>query len=134
MEELVKRLSIPIPTWILRRRIRIRCQIHKNTNKSRIYIDALDPDIPYTIFKSIQLITNGQIEQQFNEEPFIIELSNENLHSISIISMSNILQKKNNFIFSTIHLHVNGKEQLMRTSFHCFLIIFFPVKTTDLKD
>jgi len=62
MEELVKRLSIPIPTWILRRRIRIRCQIHKNTNKSRIYIDALDPDIPYTIFKSIQLITNGQIE------------------------------------------------------------------------
>ena len=88
MEELVKRLSIPIPTWILRRRIRIRCQIHKNTNKSRIYIDALDPDIPYTIFKSIQLITNGQIEQQFNEEPFIIELSNENLHLVIIINRS----------------------------------------------
>lgn len=87
MEGLMNRLNISIPPWILRRRVRVSCRNHKKTDKSRIVIESLDPDnvsIPYTFFQSIEVTIGDGTKQELDDEPFFIEISNENDHPILI--------------------------------------------------
>jgi hypothetical protein len=87
MQGLMARLNIPIPKWILRRRVRITSQYDHNTNKSTITIEGRDPDnvyIPFTLLKSIQLIIGDRAKQEFHQEPFIFEISNKNVHPIMV--------------------------------------------------
>ncbi|CAF1434199.1 unnamed protein product [Adineta steineri] len=87
MKGLMERLNIPIPPWILRRRVRIICQNDPDMNKSKINIEGRDPDnaeIPFTLFKSIQMTIGDRKIQELNYEPFSIEISNKNIHSICI--------------------------------------------------
>jgi hypothetical protein len=87
MQGLMTRLNIPITKWILRRRVRITSQSDHNTNKSTITIEGRDPhnvNIPFTLFKSIEVNIGDRAKQEFHEEPFTFELSNKNVHSIII--------------------------------------------------
>ncbi len=87
MQRLMARLNIPIPKWILRRRVRITSQSDHNTNKFTINIEGRDPDnvnIPFTLFKSIQLIIGDRAKQELHQEPFTFEISNKNIHPIMI--------------------------------------------------
>ncbi len=87
MEGLMNRLNIPIPPWILRRRVRVTCRNYTKTDKLRIVIEGRDPDnanIPYTLFKSIEVTIGDGAKQKLDNEPFFIEISNKNDHPILI--------------------------------------------------
>lgn len=87
MQGLMERLNISIPSWILRRRVRITCQNDKDNNKSTITIEGRDPDninIPFTLFESIQVTIGDRTKEKLNQEPFLFEISNKNLHPINI--------------------------------------------------
>jgi len=87
MQNLMKRLNIPIPPWILRRRVRVKCQNDSDKNKSTITIEGRDPDnanVPFTLFKSIQVTIGDRATEEFNDEPFAIEISNKNIHPIIV--------------------------------------------------
>jgi hypothetical protein len=133
MEGLMKRLDIPIPTWILRRRVRITCQCDNDTNKSTITIEGRDPDninIPFTLFQSIQVTIGDRAKKELMRNhlllksltkmfiqslfDFISLVITMKYHSIFIILMSKIFLKKINSIYSTIHLQVNGEKLSMK--------------------
>ena len=123
VQGLMNRLNLQIPTWILRRRIRIRCHIHKNANKSRIYIDGLDPDntnITYSIFKSIQLFIDNQIKQQLDDQPFLFEISNEQLHPILIRLHFFGHYDEPHFDLNYINVKRFGKEELFYLFYNPF--------------
>jgi mono-ADP-ribosyltransferase sirtuin 6 len=84
MQGVMERLGIPIPPWIVRRRVRITRENSVNNNNYEILIEGRDPDntnIPFTLFKSID-INNG--EKQINKEPFLFEISKNNSDQINI--------------------------------------------------
>jgi len=87
MQGLMERLNLPIPTWILRRRVRLTCQYDQKTNKSKITIEGRNPDndnIPFTLFQSIEIKIGDRNKKEFNEEPFSFEISNKNIQPITI--------------------------------------------------
>jgi hypothetical protein len=87
MQDLMKRLNIPIPPWILRRRVRVTWQHDDDQHKSTITIEGRDPDnanIPFTLFESIQMIIDDRPKKEFNGEPFVIEISNKNVQLITV--------------------------------------------------
>ncbi|CAF3651635.1 unnamed protein product [Rotaria sp. Silwood1] len=69
MKGIMERLNIPIPTWIVRRRIHVTSQPSSNKqNQYRILIEGRDPDnvdIPYTLFERIQVIVDQKICEDF---------------------------------------------------------------------
>ncbi|CAF4664008.1 unnamed protein product, partial [Rotaria sp. Silwood2] len=62
MKGIMERLNIPIPTWIVRRRIHVTSQPSSNKqNQYQILIEGRDPDnvdIPYTLFERIRVIVD----------------------------------------------------------------------------
>jgi hypothetical protein len=119
MQRLMARLNISIPKWILGRCVRITSQYDHNTNKSTITIEGRDRDninIPFTLFKSIQLIIGDRAKQEFHQEPFTFEISNKDIHPIMVrlhffghyneipfdlhyINVKNISQEENFYLF-----------------------------------
>ena len=87
MEGLMERLGIPIPQWIVRRRILITRENTSDNNKYEILIEGRDPDktdIPFTLFKSIQVNSEGKKLTQMNHEPFTFEISKKDSNPINI--------------------------------------------------
>ncbi|CAF3374694.1 unnamed protein product [Rotaria sp. Silwood1] len=87
MQGLMERLNIPIPPWILRRHVLVTCQNDSDKHKSTITIEGRDPDnseIPFTLFKSIQMAIGDRAKEDLTREPFVFEVSNKNVHSITV--------------------------------------------------
>jgi hypothetical protein len=87
MQGLMERLGIAIPQWIVRRRVRV---IRENTaadnNNYEILIEGRDPDnidIPFTLFKSIKVNSEGKKLKEMNQEPFTFEISKKHSNPIS---------------------------------------------------
>jgi mono-ADP-ribosyltransferase sirtuin 6 len=87
MQGLMERLGIPIPPWIVRRRVRVTRENTSDENNYNILVEGRDPDntnIPFSLFKSIQ-IQNGDTKiKQINAEPFVFQLSKKNTNPINI--------------------------------------------------
>lgn len=84
MQGLMERLGLPIPQWIVRRRVRVTRENTPDDKNYEILIEGRDPDkpdIPFTLFKTIQ-INNG--EKKINCEPFLFEISKNNSDQIDI--------------------------------------------------
>ena len=119
MEGLMKRLNIPIPPWILRRRVRITCQNDSDKHKYTITIEGRDPDNsdrPFTLFQSIQIIIGERPKEELNHEPFTFEISNKNVHPITI--RLNFFGHYNEIPFD-LH-YVNVKHILQTEEFYLF--------------
>ncbi|CAF1418602.1 unnamed protein product [Adineta ricciae] len=87
MKGVMKRLDIPIPPYILRRRVRITCQSNNQTQKSTIVIEGRDPDnpeLPFSLFQSIDMSIGKKTKHVLTEEPFTFEISDKNIQSIVI--------------------------------------------------
>lgn len=87
MQGLMERLNIPIPSWILRRRVRVTHEKDNDKRKSMITIEGRDPDkieIPFTLFQSIQVFTGDRAKEEIHDEPFVFAISDRNIHSITI--------------------------------------------------
>ncbi|CAF0801125.1 unnamed protein product [Adineta steineri] len=87
MQGLMERLGIPIPPWIVRRRVRVTRESTSDNKNYEILIEGRDPDntnIPFTLFKSIQVDSEGKTIKQMNREPFIFEISKKNADPINI--------------------------------------------------
>jgi hypothetical protein len=88
MQGLMERLDIPIPQWIVRRRVRVTRE--KTDDKSTNYdilIEGRDPDttdIPFSLFKSIQIYSGEKEIQQIKKEPFTFEISKKISDPINI--------------------------------------------------
>ena len=77
MQGLMERLEIPIPTWIVRRRVRVTRKNTSDCKSYRILIEGRDPDntnIPFTLFKSIKLSIGEQNILQTDGGSFIFEI------------------------------------------------------------
>ncbi len=87
MQGLMERLDLPIPTWIVRRRVRVTRENTSDEKNYNILLEGCDPDnttIPFSLFKSIQ-IESGDIKiKQLNKEPFLFQLSRKNSSRINI--------------------------------------------------
>ncbi|CAF1004104.1 unnamed protein product [Adineta steineri] len=88
MQGVMQRLNIPIPPWILRRRVHITCSHDLNhENQKRILIEGRDPndaDIPFTLFDNIEIIVNQKVVQQLIHQPFAYDLGDFDQQSITI--------------------------------------------------
>ena len=87
MQGLMERLKIPIPPWILRRRVRVTCDTDSDKHKLTITIQGRDPDkaeIPFTLFQTIQVSIGDRVKEELHEEPFAITISNKNVHPITL--------------------------------------------------
>jgi hypothetical protein len=87
MQGIMQRLDIAIPTWIVRRRVRVTCQPLTHNNGCSLLIEARDPDdatIPFSLFHSIRIDSCGQLLKELNHEPFKFDLSNITSDSIDI--------------------------------------------------
>ncbi|UJR25492.1 hypothetical protein I4U23_006838 [Adineta vaga] len=87
MQGLMERLEIPIPPWIVRRRVRITHQHTSDSKNDEILIEGRDPDkpdIPFSLFKTIQIKSEGKEIKQINREPFLFQISTKNTKSIDI--------------------------------------------------
>ena len=88
MQGLMDQLNIPIPPWILWRRVRVTChQNDSNKHKSTITIEGRDPDndeLPFTLFESMQVTIDERAKEELTEEPFVFEVSNKNVHPIAV--------------------------------------------------
>ncbi|CAF3746670.1 unnamed protein product [Rotaria sp. Silwood1] len=88
MKGIMERLNIPIPTWIVRRRIHVTSQPSSNKqNQYRILIEGRDPDnvdIPYTLFERIQVIVDQKVIKQRQRQPFVFDLVDNDQQPIII--------------------------------------------------
>ncbi|CAF2721273.1 unnamed protein product [Rotaria sp. Silwood2] len=87
MQGLMERLSIPIPPWIVRRRVRVTRENTSDDRNYEILVEGRDPDkanIPFSLFKSIQINNGEKTIDQMNKEPFIFEISKTNSDPINI--------------------------------------------------
>ena len=88
MQGIMKRLNIHIPTWILRRRVHVSCQHDSNNlDRKEILVEGRDPnnpDIPFTLFKTIQVIIGQKVTHQLVHQPFIFHLAENDEQSIII--------------------------------------------------
>jgi hypothetical protein len=87
MQGLMERLGIAIPQWIVRRRVRVtRKNTAADNNNYEILIEGRDPDntdIPFTLFKSVQVNSEGKKLKEMKQEPFTFEISKKNSNPIS---------------------------------------------------
>ncbi|CAF1255068.1 unnamed protein product [Rotaria sordida] len=88
MQGIMERLDIPIPPWIVRRRVRVTREKTSDDENYEILIEGRDPDntnIPFSLFKSIEINSGEKTIEQLNKEPFIFEISKKkNSDSINI--------------------------------------------------
>ena len=87
MEGLMERLGIPIPPWIVRRRVRITRKNKSDHGSYEILVEGRDPDnpsIPFSLFKSIHVTSGAEIVNKVTNEPFTFEISKQNSNPISI--------------------------------------------------
>jgi hypothetical protein len=87
MQGIMERLGIPIPPWIVRRRVRVTRENTSDDNNYQILIEGRDPDntdIPFSLFKSIQINSGEKKIKQINQEPFLFEISKINSNQINI--------------------------------------------------
>jgi hypothetical protein len=87
MQGLMERLGFPIPQWIVRRRVRMTRETTSDKDNFRILIEGRDPDdknVPFSLFKYIQMNCEDEKEQQIKNEPFIFQISKKNPHPITI--------------------------------------------------
>ncbi len=87
MQGLMERLGIPIPTWIVRRRVRVTRKNTSGDDNYEILIEGRDPDntdIPFSLFKSIQVNSGDKKIKQINKEPFLFEILKHNSNQINI--------------------------------------------------
>jgi len=87
MQGIMERLGIPIPPWIVRRRVRVTRENTSDDNNYQILIQGRDPDntdIPFSLFKSIQINSGDKKIKQINQEPFLFEISKINSNQINI--------------------------------------------------
>jgi hypothetical protein len=87
MQGVMERLNIPIPPWILRRRVRVTCQNDNDEHKSTITIQGCDPDnaeIPFTLFESVEVTIGNRAKVELTREPFAFEVSEKNVRQITI--------------------------------------------------
>ncbi len=87
MQGIMERLGIPIPPWIVRRRVRVTRENTSDDNNYQILIEGRDPDntdIPFSLFKSIQINSGDKKIKQINQEPFLFEISKINSNQINI--------------------------------------------------
>ncbi|CAF4813806.1 unnamed protein product [Rotaria magnacalcarata] len=84
----MERLNIPIPTWIVRRRVHISCQHNsRNQNKKQIILEGRDPnnpEIPFTLFESIQIIVDQKVIKEIAYQPFTFDLVDYDQQPITI--------------------------------------------------
>ncbi|CAF4128630.1 unnamed protein product [Rotaria socialis] len=85
---IMERLNIPIPTWIVRRRVHISCQHNsRNQNKKQIILEGRDPnnpEIPFTLFESIQIIVDQKVIKEIAHQPFTFDLVDYDQQPITI--------------------------------------------------
>lgn len=87
MQGLMERLGISIPSWIVRRRVRVTRERTSDKNHHEIFIEGRDPDqteIPFSLFKSIQVQTGEGNAKELTKEPFAFRISTKNTDSILI--------------------------------------------------
>ena len=91
MQGLMERLGIPIPAWIVRRRVRVTRQNASDGNNYDILVQGRDPDdsrIPFSLFKSIQIQSGDQKMKKTQSRTIcmsiIIERCRSNSNSTSI--------------------------------------------------
>ncbi|CAF3826907.1 unnamed protein product [Rotaria magnacalcarata] len=88
MQGIMERLNIPIPTWIVRRRVHISCQHNsRNQNKKQIILEGRDPnnpEIPFTLFESIQIIVDQKVIKEIAYQPFTFDLVDYDQQPITI--------------------------------------------------
>lgn len=87
MQGLMERLGIPIPSWIVRRCVRVTREKTSDDNQYEIFIEGCDPDqktIPFSLFKSIQVQNGDGNVKQLTREPFAFRISTKNTDSIQI--------------------------------------------------
>lgn len=88
MQGVMERLNISIPPWILRRRVHINCQEDlMNDNEKRILIEGRDPnnpEMPFTLFHSVQVMDGQKIIQELTFQPFQFNLDKDYKKSITI--------------------------------------------------
>ena len=87
MQGLMQRLGIPIPQWIVRRRVRVTKESTSDKNNYQILIEGRDPDktnIPFTLFKSIQINSGENKIKQINQDPFLFQIPKTNSEQIVI--------------------------------------------------
>lgn len=84
----MERLNIPIPQWIVRRRVRITRRSSTNhENHDTVLIEGRDPDnidIPFSLFKSVEIFLNGKAEVVRKSEPYVVEFLRTILGPITI--------------------------------------------------
>ncbi|CAF1223000.1 unnamed protein product [Rotaria magnacalcarata] len=87
MQGLMERLDIPIPPWIVRRRVRVTQEKSSNDSNCEILIEGRDPDntdIPFSLFKSIQLNRGEKAIEKITKEPFIFGIASNNSELLNI--------------------------------------------------
>lgn len=87
MKGLMERLDIPIPPWIVRRRVRVTRENSSNDKNYEILIEGRDPDntdIPFSLFKSIQFNCGKKTIKKINQEPFLFKIPKDNADPIII--------------------------------------------------
>ena len=87
MQGLMERLGIGIPSWIVRRRVRITREKTSDASHHDIYIEGRDPDqtdIPFSLFQSIRIRAGDGNIKQLTKEPFVFRISTKNADPIQI--------------------------------------------------
>jgi mono-ADP-ribosyltransferase sirtuin 6 len=87
MKGLMERLGIPIPAWIVRRRVRVTREKTSDENNYKILVEGRDPDdasIPFTLFKSIEVLSGDAKIKHIKAEPFVFQISRKNTEPINI--------------------------------------------------
>lgn len=87
MQGLMQRLGIPIPSWIVRRRVRVTRENASDGDNYDILVEGRDPDdtsIPFSLFKSIRVQSGDGTMKPFKNEPFFFQLPRKNSSPIKI--------------------------------------------------
>ncbi|CAF1210511.1 unnamed protein product [Adineta ricciae] len=87
MQGLMERLGIPIPQWIVRRRVRVTRETSSDGHNYEVLIEGRDPDkpnIPFSLFKTVEIKSDGKDMKQITREPFLFELPKDKIRPVNI--------------------------------------------------
>lgn len=87
MQGLMERLGLPIPPWIVRRRVRVTREPTDDGKSYEVLIEGRDPDkpeIPFSLFKAVQIKAGEKQPKQLNREPFVFHTSKESSTTLEI--------------------------------------------------
>ena len=87
MQGRMDRLEIPIPPWIVRRRIHVKREPTSDNKNYQVLIEGRDPDnanIPFSLFKSMEISSAGKKLKQINQEPFVFRIEKSYSDEINI--------------------------------------------------